>query len=176
MQELSAIAMRESDQTVVSVYHRFAYCPPHKDEWSRRHVHGLDPSILIHIGFVNETYLISDFKRWLSGFHIVKILGNDSEREAATLQLHIDNLYLPCWVDRVRQDYHMHCDQKKFRDEMIFDMAICFGERHHLYRPPSHCNTRNKATYIAKLSSRWHCSLYDVYELYLYYCQQHGSM
>ena len=54
IQELSALVMDISKCCIIAVYHEHAYCPPNIDRWARYHVHGLNPSLLKRIGFVNE--------------------------------------------------------------------------------------------------------------------------
>ena len=169
IQELSAIAMSPSKNTIVNIYHNFGFCSSDTDVWARKHIHGLDPEILIDIAFPNESLLIKDFKTWLSQFHVINAYGNNTFRESCKLNLSITDIGLPLWSERVKHNYHKIPNQYKLYNEP-FNFLACDSERHRLYVRPnvSLCRTLCQK---AKALHGWHCSLADVFELYLFYCE-----
>ena len=88
-QELSCVILSPKQKRIVAVYHKHAVCPPFVDEWSRLHLHGLNPMFLIKYGLPDEASLIADVKQWLQQFAVLGIYANDPQRELNKLKLHI---------------------------------------------------------------------------------------
>ena len=161
-----------STQRVVEVYHSYAYCPLDQDEWARKHVHGLNPFHLIDIGFPNENELIADFKRWLTNYNVCHIYANGARTEAMKLDLAVCDICLPSWVERVQHDYHRIPNFYKCHNECFVTGVSCDEAIHGCYERPRITNSMS-ATQIAKAQHGWHCSLYDAYELYFFYCKHY---
>ena len=106
IQELSCIAFSPKHRKIVAVYHKYAACDPFADAWSRLHVHGLDTSYIGKCGMNDEQTLVNDFKRWLQQFDIDIIYANDARREIVKFNLHITDISLPPWIERVKHRYH----------------------------------------------------------------------
>ena len=160
--------MCTSSQRVVEVYHGYAYCALEQDEWARTHVHGLDPFLLIDIGFPTECELINDFKRWIANYNVCHIYANGARTEARKLGLAVCDICLPPWAERVRHDYHRIPNFYKLHNE-CFESRISCHESIHGYHVRSSVTQGMSDTQIAKVQHGWHCSLYEVYELYFFY-------
>lgn len=161
IQELSALVV--SGKNIVNSYHNYAWCPPNKDIWSRKNIHGLNPNFLYHNGFPNETILIQDFRKWLSLFNVDKIYVNGfSKHEQIKLDVSIIDIGLPEWSERIKHDYHNIPNSCK---------KLNHSEAHNCYVSSGNISKCNTPSQQAKISHGWHCSLMDVYELYLFYLE-----
>ena len=136
----------------------------------RKHLHGLNPSYLINIGFENEQSLIEDFKQWLCGFSIQKLIGNNPRNEMQKLNLHIFDIGLPQWHIRVRYNYHKIPNVLKNYNLSFDSSTSCSSEYHSCYLQP-HVNFSLTPNELARIEHGYHCSLADVYELYYFYCE-----
>ena len=165
VQELSAIAMDNWSYQIVSVYHEHAKCDPNADSWARKHIHGLNQQYLQDHGFSNECALLIDFKRWLAAFNVVCIFCNDPTKEKKLFpNLIINDILLPPWDSRVNQHYHEVT--KRFKELSVPILNVrCSRYIHNQCFFPPYLNT-------AKVMFGHHCSLYDSYQLYLFYLFQ----
>ena len=157
--------MNALTRQIVDVYHAHADTT-HSDTWARYHVHGLNPLYLRDHGFPSEHALIQDFKMWLRGKDVLAIYANDPRKEAAILNLPIKDLELPRWADRVFQPYHQLALTFKRDFVPILDKR-CSADAHSAFR--KYPMRKLNETELAKRDFGVHCSLYDVYELYLAY-------
>ena len=171
IQELSAIAMDVVTGHIVDVYHHFAYCPTERDWWARRHVHGLNPLYLQHIGFESEPALVQDFRCWLRRFNVLKVIGNDARTEAEKLNLRIYDIGLPEWSVRVLHMYHKIPNVLKTQNISFNCNARCHSDYHSYYLQPT-VDFKLPPNQLARVEHGYHCSLADVFELYYYYCEQ----
>ena len=171
MQELSGVAMCMVNKNVVDVFHNYAYCPWDQDGWSRKHIHGLNPDLLVDSAYANEHLLIDAFLTWLSKFNVFIIYANNPRSESIKLGLTICDIGLPDWAERVKHDYHTIPHFYKMNNE-DYDLNIsCHDIMHSCYETTpiySHM-TPNQ---IAKAKHGWHCSLADAFELYLFYLSE----
>ena len=156
---------------IVDVYHNYAYCPTERDWWARRHIHGLNPTYLMHIGFESEPELIQDFRCWMRRFNILKIIGNDARIEAEKLDVRIFDIGLPEWSSRVNYNYHKIPNVFKNHNISFDCKARCHTEYHSYYLQPA-ISFSLPPNQLARIEHGYHCSLADVYELYYYYCEQ----
>jgi hypothetical protein len=165
VQELSAIAMNNWTYQIVSVYHQHANCDPNVDQWARKHIHGLNLKYLQDYGFSCESALLIDFKRWLAAFNVIRIFCNNPGKERKVFpNLIIDDILLPPWDSRVNQHYHEVT--KRFKDLCVPILSVrCSSYVHNQCFFPPYLNT-------AKVLYGYHCSLYDSYQLYLFYLFQ----
>ena len=164
-QEISAIHMNALTKQIVDVYH--AHANTYEDDsWARRYIHGLNMSFLERHGFRDEIALITNFKDWLSSKNIMSIYANDPTKEAKLLNINISDIRLPPWAKRVYQSYHQMANDFKRDFVPIMDKRCC-PKAHNMYQ--RYPIKRLSATEIAKREHGFHCSLYDAYELYLYY-------
>ena len=162
--------MDNQSYEIVSVYHKHIDCDPNHDTWSRRNYHGLNLSYLHRFGLRNECDLIIDFQMWLNSFDVKLIYANDPRKERILLQRnYINDILLPVWRDRVNEPYHRVAVHFKELNVSILDTK-CGGYIHNAYS----IDPFTKMTESQKLKSLhgYHCSLYDSYELYLFYLFQ----
>ena len=171
MQELSALVMDVRDNVVIAAYHEHAYCPPHKDQWARKHIHGLDPDLLKQHGFKCDDELFEDFHKWLTAFpKIQAYFANNPTKEKQALKLEIQDIGLPVWSERRKQRYHRIPNAlKEDGDYLFMEHDVCCHPDFHSkfqYTPVTKPYSENQ---IAKASETYHCSLSDVTELFLFY-------
>ena len=170
VQELSAIIMQWETKNIVSVYHHFAYdvyAP--NDNWARKYLHGLNLEYLYNHGFGSTEQLIEHFKLWLSEFNYVHIFGNDPRKERSELNLDIVDIELPGWIDRSKEPYHTIANRFKELSVPISNSNLCCGNvAHSSYSTQPLWKPKN-LTAVAKQEHGFHCSLYDCYEMYLFY-------
>ena len=155
----------------MAVYHQHAVCPPYVDEWARLHLHGLNPMYLLKHGFKDEDLLISDFKQWLQQFDVLDVYANDPNRELTKLTMTVNDIYLPKWMDRYREDYHQ-IPQLYKTSGLPFYGITC---DHHIHTEYVHQFSRRCRTPTAKVKALhgFHCSLADAHELCLYYIKNY---
>ena len=167
IQELSAVAVLE--KTILSTYHKYAYCTPTCDLWSRYHVHGLDPSYLLMVGFSDEQTLVKDFKRWLQQFSCVKLYAKDPNRAQMFLSMSVNDIALPSWTERHKRYYH-HAALRAKLSEHPFCHLVCKRKNHKYFhvKSISGCTTHLEKVKVAYC---YHCSWYDVYEMYLFHLE-----
>ena len=146
------------------MYHKFANCDA-ADSYSRRFVHGLNPSFLSKHGFANEAELIADFKDWLSWKDYRFLFSNNPTIERRALSLNVTDICLPIWLERVHCAYHLVA--RRFKELNIPILCIsCYKDAHSLYEKPPYFKNE---TVKVKADHGHHCSLFDAYELYLFY-------
>lgn len=165
IQELSAIQMNALTREIVDVYHAHARTID-GDFYARRHIHGLNVLYLNAHGFHSESQLIQDFKKWLRGKDILVMYANDPTKEKTVLNLTIKDMELPPWKQRVSMHAHQTAVAFKKNSVPILNKS-CPKDAHSAF--VGYPVYRNTATELAKRSHGFHCSLYDVFELYLYY-------
>ena len=168
IQEMSAIEMDKETEKIVDVYHEFANIPnPEVDWYSSKYIHGLQPAFLAEYGFQNQIQLTEDFKLWLMTKSVHKLYANDPTHERGLLKPYVvEDLRLPIWKERVLEDYHEIAQNLKERNIPFFSTTNCFLEAHSNFRPLTYFKNY---THKLKSAHGFHCCLYDVYELYLYY-------
>ena len=164
-QELSAIVMSVESRQIVDVYHKYAQSNE-PDDWARQHVHGLNPSFLQSHGFADEAALVSDFKKWLRGRDILVMYANAPHKEKTVLNLPVLDMGLPCWERRTSLLSHQTALAFK-RNSMPILSTTCCADAHRNFK--FYPSIRNSPMELAKQDFGHHCSLYDVYALYLHY-------
>ena len=164
-QELSAIAMNAESRQVIDTYHAYAYT--HKpDEWSRCHVHGLNPNFLKENGFSDESALVKDFKCWLRGKDILVTYANNPIKEIKLLNLPIKDMALPQWSERAAHFGYQTALAFKKKHVPVFNKICPQGAHSNFSSYPVY---RNTYTEHVKKDFGHHCSLYDAFSLYLFY-------
>lgn len=165
--------MSIANRHIIDIYHAHAQ-PNAYDGWSRRHIHGLNRSYLKTHGFSNQKALVSNFKEWLRHQNVIAMYANAPAKEARLLNnANILDLRLPNWSER---EYLMsHRTARDFKMKALPITSVkgfksCPSEVHSefekIHRPlPQHLSL----TDLAKKRYGYHCSLYDVYALYLHY-------
>ena len=137
-------------------------------------IHGLDFERLYQHGFSNEQELICDFKTWLSQFDVQDIFANNCVKERSLLDMNVKDVGLPNWTERVKYHYHNIPQFCKRSGRPILDV-ICDKENHRCFEfreiQPS-MTLCNKLKY----AHGYHCSLADVYEVYLFYEEMFGNV
>ena len=151
----------------MAVYHKYAKCPPYVDEWSRLHVHGLNPMYLMEHGFEDEAALTADFKQWIQHFNVTSMYANGPPHEFEHLNMTVYDMGLPKWVDRYYCDYHQIPQRYKLSG-IPFHGILCDS---HVHREYVHQFSRRCRTPTDKVKALhgYHCSLADAHELYLFY-------
>ena len=169
VQELSAIAMDNETHRIVSVYHKHADCDPSLDFWARQNIHGLNVKYLSQCGFPNETVLIADFEKWLQSLNIKCMFANNPAKERHMLpKYEVFDILLPPWEKRIDMSYHEVANRFKELNLPV-SSAQCSTYIHNQY-----CRSRFFTTNSQVLKSLhgYHCSLFDCYEMYLFYLLQ----
>lgn len=159
--------MDNESYQIVSVYHQHVDCAPHLDCWSRRNIHGLNVNYLQTFGLRSQCDLIIDFRMWLNSFHVKQVYANDPQKERVLLQMKsINDILLPPWQVRVTKPYHQVATRFKQLNVTILNKK-CDSYIHNAYN----CDPLRDMTETQRLRRLHghHCSLYDCYELYLFY-------
>ena len=165
IQELSAIEMDLDTREIIDVFHDYAYTEE-DDEFCRKHIHGLNRDFLFRQGYSETHKLVDAFKEWMREKKNFLLYGNNPQAEIRDLQLRISDIGLDKWLVRTDKSYHMIAYTFK-RSFIPIRSRQCYKEAHSAF---TGCLVRlHNATDIAKEKHGFHCSLYDCYELYLYY-------
>ena len=115
---------------------------------------------------------LCDFKTWLSQFDVQDIFANNCVQERRLLNMNVKDVGLPNWAERVKHRYHNIPQFCKKYGQPIFHV-VCDEDNHR-------CFQRRDIVPSMKLSDKlkyahgYHCSLADVYEVYLFYEEQYG--
>ena len=165
MQELSAIHMNAFTRQIVDVFHGHAFAKQ-SDWWARLHVHGLNKTFLERNGEYDDIALLQNFKNWLSRKNVLSLYANNPRKESDALDIVIEDIELPPWAERIYQPYHQMALSYKCEFIPILNKRCCF-EAHSVFK--RYPIRKLNETEIAKRDHGFHCSLYDAYELYLYY-------
>lgn len=165
MKECSGIEVDAKTYKILDVYHKYADSEE-LQPYARKHVHGLNKEFLQSNGFPTEAELIADFKAWLDSKPYRVLYANDPTTEIKLFEtLEIENLCLPPWRIRYKGSYHIVAHRFKTLYVPILNTACCY-EAHRDFR----CYPKATSdTQIVKNLHGHHCSLYDAYELYLFF-------
>lgn len=180
VQELSAVCVNTQTLQIISAFHGHAMCPmPDKDYFSRRFIHGLDVNYLLSHGSPSPRDLCTDLCRWLDQlppwceFHF--FANNPTMEKKLFPYLIINDINLPRWVERVNSKAHIMAKAAKDNSTPVLDHN-CPRAAHASYISSSSPFRRPQCSLtpsqLAKLSSGYHCSLYDVLECYFTYCHR----
>lgn len=171
LQELSAIELDVNTLEIMDVYHEYAKCNE-TDSWARRNIHGLSLDFLDKHGHSTSDELINSFKNWLKTKHIMHIYANNPSKEKQFLQRTVYDIGLPVWIDRIKLASHILTQHYKRLSVPILKTS-CNIEAHSSYK--RHVLNSTNPTECAKANHGYHCSLYDCYELYLFYLMSLGN-
>ena len=178
IQELSALCAYGDTLEILSVFHQHAKYPTQDEEededwFSRDHIHGLNLDFLQQHGVSSSRQLTTNFCRWIDGLPLFCnfiYFANDPMKERREFPyLKIFDIGLPPWAYRD----HLQCHRMA-----ISAKNKCATVLHHFCPPIAHSSFQQPQcsplptfsdTKHAKLKFGYHCSLYDVLELYLYY-------
>ena len=150
---------------IVDVFHGHAYTTE-PDFYARNHIHGLSPTFLKETGYESPSKLIEVFSNWLRGKDYIFLYGNNPGREVKELQLYISDIGLDQWSMRSYKAYHEVAYYFKKHNIPICSTR-CSEKAHSMYHS---ANVRPfNLSDTAKERHGHHCSLYDCYELYLFY-------
>lgn len=164
-QELSALEMDHKTREIVDVFHGHAFTVE-PDFFARRHIHGLNPEFLREEGYKSPTELIEAFHSWIRGKRYIFLYGNNPSKEVMELQLFVSDLSLDPWKMRSHKAYHEVAYSFK-RHNIPICSKSCSKEAHSEYRS-AYVRPFNLSD-AAKERHGHHCSLYDCFELYLFY-------
>lgn len=170
-EELAAIAVNSETLQIIDVFHEFAK-PQAVDDWSRKHVHGLNCKWLQEYAkYLNQTELAHAFRQWLRGKNVLAIFANDPARERQLFghDLFIQDLCFPMWAARESRASHRIAFLYKRAFVPVLNKRCC-AEAHSsfkyfpIYRDSSSDRARQ----------RWglHCGLYDCLESYLFFIEE----
>ena len=159
--------MNVKTKEIIDVYHQFADSKTEEDSHCRRFIHGLNRSFLFKHGFDNETELLADFKLWLKYKTPKFIFANNPRKEMNALSLNIRDIHLPNWLERVNGAYHKVAVRFKELNIPLLCYS-CYREAHSSYENVSVSSCKNESLKV-KAQHGHRCSLYDTYELYLFY-------
>ena len=150
---------------IVDVFHGYANTSI-SDFYSRNHIHGLNPKFLKKEGHETPCHLIDSFHQWLKSKTYVHLFANCPGKEIRELQLFISDIRLDPWKMRCYKPYHEIAYYFKKFNIPICSTSRC-DEAHSVYRS-ANCRPFNLSDAARKRHGH-HCSLYDCYELYLFY-------
>lgn len=168
--ELSAIAMSVAHRHILDIYHAHAQSNS-SDDWAQRHVHGLSPSYLNEHGFPDQSSLVKDFKKWLADKNVLFIWANAPNKERELLNtMNIGDIKFPPWIERTKLMSHQMA--RHFKDQSapitsVARFASCPKIAHNSFQCVPLLS--HSPTEYAKREYGYHCSLYDVFALYLHY-------
>lgn len=166
IQELTVFEVNSQSLAIIDIYHGYANSET-CDTYAHSFIHGLNPNYLSSVAFPNECDLINDVKCWLNKKSFNEIFANDPKKEHETFPLYnFVDIGLPPWLTRYTESYHVMANKFKSLNIPICN-TFCPFEAHSCYRSPPWA-PRN-ATAVVKVNHGYHCSLYDTYELYLFY-------
>ena len=117
-------------------------------------------------GLPSETDLINDFKAWIRQKPYVMLFANNPGKERKVLNLNISDMPLLQWSERRWEASHKIA--LKFKQNMVAIAGKRCSTRAHDAFTCS-ITSKNYLTAAAKREHGFHCALYDVFELYLYY-------
>lgn len=164
--------MDNESYEILSVYHQHANCDSSLDSYSRRFVHGLNLDYLQQQGFPNESKLVADFHCWLNKFNVTRMFANNPAKERRLLgNMRVEDILLPSWLEREKEPYHKVSRRYKQLNIPILNVR-CDAYIHNRYVMKSRYVRTCNETEITKLLHGRHCSLYDSYEMYLFYVFQ----
>ena len=166
IQEISALEVDIKTKAIVDVFHYYGDYNK-RDKFARQHVHGLNKFFLKCHSSGNEAKLIESFLLWLKPKNVRTIYANNPVKEAAVLKLPIVNFPLPIWVERQHKRYHRVAIFMKNTNYPICQIVSCSKSAHSSFI--NSVQHRNPEITLAKEKHGYHCSLYDVMELYLFY-------
>ena len=164
-QELSALEMDYETREIVDAFHGYAFTTE-ADFFARHHIHGLSPIFLKKAGYESPSKLIEVFHSWLRTKRYVFLYGNDPGREVNELQLYISDIGLDKWTIRSHKAYHEVAYYFKKHNIPICSTSCC-AEAHSMYH--SAIVRPFNLSDAARERHGHHCSLYDCYEMYLFY-------
>ena len=150
---------------IVDVFHEHAFTNL-PDTFSRKHIHGLSSEFLKAKGHTSPSDLVTAFKRWLAPKNHILMYANNPKKEMDEFHTYICDIGLDAWKKRNDKTYHIIANT--FKKHFIpIRSKRCSPEAHSsftraLVRP-------NNLSDAAKEQHGFHCSLYDAYELYLFY-------
>ena len=166
-QELSALEMDYETREIVDVFHGYAFTTE-DDYFARKHIHGLSPDFLKKAGYESPSQLIETFHSWLRGKRFIFLFGNNPGKEVKDLQLFISDIGLDQWKTRAYKAYHEVAYSFKKQNIPICSKRCCV-EAHSMYH--SAIVRPFNLGDAAKERHGHHCSLYDCFEMYLFYIQ-----
>ena len=163
IQELSALAVDSKTLEVMDIFHHYGDYSA-SDKFARVHVHGLSKHFLSQHSVGSESKLINKFLIWLEAKNVKAIYANNPTKEVEVLGLPVINYPLSNWIDR--QDNFLHQLTIRLKNNSHdFCHRCCPAEAHSAYiQPYKH---KNPAITEAKAKHGFHCSFYDVVELFL---------
>lgn len=172
IQEFSALYVDSDTDEIRDVFHaHVAYPFPDYDydNWSRRHVHGLNLDFLSKHGFENQDDLLSAFRDWLSTHSYKNIYANAPQKEKQFLSLHIDDVKLPPWKQRGSCLSHRLTLVLKRKSVPICNVS-CNAHSSYVKWKAKRPFSLTPSD-VAKQDFGFHCSLYDCLEIYFYHSE-----
>ena len=170
-EEIAAIAVNSSTLQIIDVFHEFAK-PQAVDDWSRKHVHGLNCNWLQNNAkFNNQTELMQAFRQWLRGRNVLAIFANDPSKERMLFgqDLAVNDLCFPMWSQREARPSHLITFLFKRAFIPVLNKRCC-AEAHSSFKyVPVY---RNSTSELARRRFGFHCSLYDCLECYLFFIEE----
>ena len=171
IQEFSALYVCPRTHEIRDVFHSFVKYPPSMsydgDKYARVHIHGLNIAYLQRHGLDNEEELLSLFHKWLKKYPSAALFAHAPSKEKTFLNVSIQDVCLLPWKERCMLQSHQTALTFKMENIPICD-TIC--NAHTSFR-----GWKPKRTYsmtptdVAKCNFSHHCSLYDVFECFLYF-------
>ena len=166
VQELSALYVNDTTGEIDDVFHHHVYYPFifDYDAYARRHIHGLDLSLLRQPHLPPLDDVLDLFTEWLRKHPSEKLYGHAPVKEKELLSLCIHDSCLKPWAKRVHCQSHQMALNMKLNSEPVHGVT-CSAHSH--FKQWRVKKLSPSATDLAKLQFKHHCSLYDCMEVFL---------
>ena len=171
VQELSALYVNDATLLIEDVFHRHVHYPfsTDCDAFARRHVHGLDFNYLRQAKLPSLGEVLDLFCDWLQTYPADnKLFAHAPAKEKQLLSLHINDVCLKPWAERIHCHSHRIALQMKVNSVKVCGVTCPAASIHSHYVNWKPKNVHSPSpTDEAKMDFRHHCSLYDCVEVYL---------
>ena len=172
IQEFSALYVDHETFEILDVFHRYVRYPLKDvdyDIWARKHVHGLNLKFLNANGLKNESDLLFAFQQWLKAHPFEYIFAHAPFKERQFLNLPIQDVCLPPWLERTDCLSHELALSMK-RNAVPICNVTCDAHKSFVNWCPKRPYVLTP-TDVIKKNFGHHCSLYDCVELYFHHSQ-----
>lgn len=187
VQEFSAILVDVTKKKIVDVFHHFVCYPVNKhsqiiidrDDFARRHIHGLNLNFLSIHGLKTEGDLVSSFKTWLSCHSPIDAIyahAPHKEKQLLSLTVPILDVGLKVWAERDVLNSHRVALAWKLNCLDVNDVSCC-KDAHSSFKnwKPKNVKVLSLGD-LAKMKFSYHCSLYDCVECFLYFMYEKDNL
>ena len=168
VQELSALYINDATCKIEDVFHHHVHYPfiIDYDVYARRHIHGLDISLLRQPHLPSLGEVLDLFNAWLQKYPSDKLYGHAPVKEKDLISLFIYDACLKPWAERVHCRSHQMALNMKLNCKPVRGVTCSVHSQFIEWRVKNELSP--SATDIAKKDFGHHCSLYDCMEVFLF--------